>query len=270
MGRKRLTQLFPWLLPLRKWQRNLFFYGKMRRDGAVYAKTKQSERLPYLCYRWQAKIVNPDTGYDIKYQENKAHNLRLACETISGVVISPGETFSFWQLVRHAEEREKYREGLNLVDGKIVFTLGGGLCQLSNELFWCFLHTPLTIVERHPHRVQDFPLPPEGKPVGTDAAVSEGWLDLKMRNGTSARYQAVSEVCGDCLICEVYCDRPVNEEYEIIASDVQYLENSEGVWQRAKLYRRVWDRSRPAAPRSEHWLYENRTRIGYEIQGDKK
>ena len=265
MGRKRITQIFPWLLPMRKWERKLFFYAKMHFDDNTYSWRKSEERLGHSCYHWESEIINPNTGHDIQYQHNKEHNLRLACETLDGLLIRPGETFSFWQRVRYAEEREAYRNGLSQVDGKIVYTKGGGLCQLSNELFWCFLHTPLTIVERHPHAVQEFPEAFKGKPIGTDAAVSEGWLDLKLRNDTSATYQIAAAVCDGRLIIELQCDRPVWDEYEIYTRDVRYVTKQGGTYQYAKLYRRIWDRRRSELPRMEHWLYENRTKIGYRL-----
>ncbi|MBO4990967.1 MAG: VanW family protein [Firmicutes bacterium] len=261
MGRKRVTQLFPWLLPLRKWERKVWFYGKMRFDGETYAEDWQEERLKYLCFSSETEIINRDSGFDIKYQENKEHNLRLACKTLDGVLIRPGETFSFWQLVRHAEDGEPYREGLSMVDGAVEFTKGGGLCQLSNDLFWCFLHTPLIIAERHTHRVQNFSALADGRPAGTDAAVSEGWLDLKIQNNSSTTYQLGAGVVDGRLACEIRCNRPVWEEYEIFARDVQYVPDDDEIWQRARLYRRVWDIRQPERPKLEHWLYENRTRI---------
>ena len=105
------------------------------------------------------------------------------------MIIEPNETFSFWQLVRWADHHEKYKDGLNLVDGKIVGSYGGGLCQLSNMLFWLFLHTPLTVVERHGHAVESFPSTTEDLPCGTDATINEGWLDLKIRNDTDNTFQ---------------------------------------------------------------------------------
>ena len=115
MGRKRITQIFPWLLPMRKWERKLFFYAKMHFDDNTYSWRKSEERLGHSCYHWESEIINPNTGHDIQYQHNKAHNLRLACETLDGLLIRPGEIFSFWQRVRYAEEREAYRDGLSQV-----------------------------------------------------------------------------------------------------------------------------------------------------------
>ena len=47
MKRKRLTQVFPFLLPIRKWQRKKLFYLEMLIDGNKYAKNKSEALLPY-------------------------------------------------------------------------------------------------------------------------------------------------------------------------------------------------------------------------------
>ena len=99
-------------------------------------------------------MLNPATGADMTYQQNKVHNLKLAARMLNGVVIRPGETFSFWQLVRHADREEPYRDALTLRDGAIVPEYGGGLCQHSNLLYWMFLHSPLSMVERHAHGIK--------------------------------------------------------------------------------------------------------------------
>ena len=189
MKRKRITQLFPFLLPLRRTQRKIFFYTKMYFDQNSYAKIKTPELLPYCIYETKSKLLNENTGFDMKYQENKVFNLRLASEPVNGIVIRPGETFSFCQCVRYAEKNKRYKDGLCLMNGKLVTVPGGGLCHLSNLLFWMFLHTPLTIVERHPHQIKDFPSPDEDEPDGVDATVSEGWLDLKVKNNTNLIFQ---------------------------------------------------------------------------------
>lgn len=157
MKRKRLTQVFPFLLPIRKWQRKKLFYLEMLIDGNKYAKNKSEALLPNTVFETSSLMLNENSGFDMEYQINKVHNLKLAARIINKVIIEPNETFSFWQLVRWADHHEKYKDGLNLVDGKIVGSYGGGLCQLSNMLFWLFLHTPLTVVERHGHAVESFP-----------------------------------------------------------------------------------------------------------------
>lgn len=62
-------------------------------------------------------------------------------------------------------------------------------------LFWLFLHTPMTVIERHGHAVEWFPPTTEDLPCGTDATINEGWLDLKVRNDTVQTFQI--EICFD-------------------------------------------------------------------------
>ncbi len=182
MSRKRLTQVFPFLLPIRKWQRKTFFYLKMRFDRNKYAREMSKKFLPYKVCDTTSLLLNQNSGFDMKFQLNKVHNLKLASKTISHIMIKPNETFSFWQLVKSADKKIPYKDGLNFVEGKIVGDYGGGLCQLSNMLFWLFLHTPMTITERHCHSTVSFPSTTPDLPAGIDATISEGWLDLKVKN----------------------------------------------------------------------------------------
>ena len=91
MARKRVTQLFPWLLPIRTRQRLLCFYTKMRLDGNRYAGERTSEALPCLVFESSCPMYNYDTGFDMKYQENKVFNLKLAAATLDKLMIRPGE-----------------------------------------------------------------------------------------------------------------------------------------------------------------------------------
>lgn len=152
MTRRRITQIFPWLLPLRRWQRRLCFYAKMQWDGAAYATCRKKQELPYLLFTTSCPMYNRETGFDMVYQENKVFNLKLAAAPLDHLLIRPGETFSFWRLVRHADRDTPYQDGLAEVDGKLTIQKGGGLCQLSNLLCWMFLHTP-----PHPDRAPRAP-----------------------------------------------------------------------------------------------------------------
>ena len=189
MERIYVTQLFPWIRPLRKKQRKLFFYTKMKWDKNRYAGRLEKERLAVKLFESVCPMYNENTGFAMVYQENKAFNLKLAAATIDGLVIGPGETFSFWALVKDADREIPYKNGLAEVNGKLVTEQGGGLCQLSNLLCWVLLHSPLTVTERHGHRKKDFPEPKSDAPMGVDAAVAEGWLDLRFQNNTEQSFQ---------------------------------------------------------------------------------
>lgn len=98
----------------------------MRLDKNHYADTISDELLPNKIFETSALMVNQSSGYDIQYQYNKVHNLKLAGKAINKVLIRPKETFSFYWLVRNADKKEPYKDGLNLVDGKIIGSYGGG------------------------------------------------------------------------------------------------------------------------------------------------
>ena len=263
MSRKRLTQIFPFLLPLRRWQRKKFFYYKMRKDGCRYAKRIADRSLPCMVFETLIPMLNENSGFDMQYQINKVHNLRLAARTIDRVVIEPGETFSFWQLVRWADREEKYRDGLNLVDGKIVASYGGGLCMLSDTLFWMFLHTPLTIVERHGHAVKSFPGTSEAFPSGTDATVGEGWLDLKACNETENTFQIEISFDDKYMHGRILSKEAVGFAYSVFNPSVSYRKQGKKVYQIAPVCRRETDRD--TGMRTERALYVNQCEIAYKL-----
>ena len=254
----KLKAWFPFLAPLRRFLQVKWFYLRMRLDGNRYARGTAAP-LPEEVFSAGTLLLNENSGHDMAYQRNKVDNLKLAAATVDGIVIRPGETFSFWQLVRHAD-----KEGLCLINGEIVPVEGGGLCQLSNLLFWLFLHTPLTIVERHAHAVESFPLPPSDIPDGTDATVNEGWLDLKVRNDTPATYQIVLWFDDDNLNGAVRADREEGTRYEIVGEHLVYTRENGKLYQSCDIRRQGYD-PRTGEMVSDALLYHNRCRIGYDL-----
>ena len=96
-------------------------------------------------------------GEEMEWQRNKVTNLKLAVAPLAGLVLDPGETFSYWKLIGKPSRRKGYKEGMVLFLGRIGGDIGGGLCQLSNLIFWMTLYTPLTVVERYRHSHDVFP-----------------------------------------------------------------------------------------------------------------
>lgn len=262
MSEKTLTQRFPFLLPLRRWQRKKFFYFQMKHDGNRYAGRLSEELLSNRVFETESLLLNENSGFDMSYQVNKVHNLKLAARTINGLVIEPGETFSFWKLVRWADRKEKYKDGLICVNGKIVGSYGGGLCQLSSMLFWLFLHTPLSIVERHGHAKESFPSTNEDLPCGTDATVHEGWLDLKVRNETDNTFQLAIRFDDRFMYGCILAKKPVNTSYRVFNPSVSYIRQKGKIYQLAPVWR--------SGGEAERELYVNRCEIAYSLPADIK
>ena len=86
MARKRITELMPFLLPLRVWQRNLFYQIGLRLDKNKYAK-KIGRLLDYeVCFE-KTLMINENSGYDIKYQKNKVDNLKIISQPMNHILI---------------------------------------------------------------------------------------------------------------------------------------------------------------------------------------
>ncbi len=267
MKRKHITQIFPFLLPIRRAQRKLFFYAGMYFDSNRYAITITPGTLSHCIYFDQSKLINENTGFDMHYQKNKVFNLRLACETVDMLLIRPQETFSFWHLVRTADKYERYKDGLALINGELCTMRGGGLCHLSNFLYWMFLHTPLTVIERHPHKIQDFPSPDEGDPAGIDATVSEGWSDLKVQNRTDATFQINLSVDNNYLYGRILTDQPFPYAYKVFNRDKRFFQKNGRVYGIIPVIRQTVDRITDKVL-SERCLYTDICEIGYPLPNE--
>lgn len=263
--RKRLTERFPFLIPLRRWQRKKLFYRRMERDGTRYASVLAAEELPRETFRSDCPMVNGDTGFPILYQQNKVFNLKLAARCLDGLLIRPGETFSFWRCVRYADRDTPYKYGLAEINGKLTAQYGGGLCMLSNLLFWLFVNSPLDIVERWGHDVKDFPEPASDAPQGVDATVAEGWQDLKVRNGTDTVYQLRIGFDERRVTGRLLADRDTGLRYAAVNRALRYVRRADGtVWETVEVVRRTLTEDTGQCV-GQVRLYTNRCRIAYPL-----
>ena len=264
MSRKRVTELFPFLIPLRKWQRKRWYYRRMERDGRRYADAIRPAELPVELFRSACPMINGDTGFDLQYQENKVFNLKLAARCLDGLLIRPGESFSFWRCVRYADRDTPYRDGLAEINGRLTTQYGGGLCMMTNLLFWMFLNSPLTIVERWGHDVKDFPEPASDAPLGVDATVAEGWQDLKVKNDTDRTYQIRVGFEGGHIVGRLLADRDDGLRYQAVDRYLRYVREPDGVYERVTVCRRTVETATGRCT-AEQVLYRNQCRIGYAL-----
>jgi vancomycin resistance protein VanW len=236
----------------------------MRFDGHRYAETMNGAPLPYKLFETACALYNRNTGFDMQYQENKVFNLQLAAKTLNGLLIRPGETFSFWRLVRHADKRIPYKDGLTVRDGKLTTEYGGGMCQMSNHLFWMFLHTPLTVIERSGHEVKEFPEPNSDEIKGVDATISEGWIDLKAQNDTDCTYQIAVTFDEENIIGTVFVDKPPKVLLEVAQGGIEYVRKNDGIYEYVQVERREIDVD-TGAKMGQKLLYTNKCKICYPL-----
>lgn len=263
MTRKRLTQRFPWLVPLRQKQRRFCYFTAMALDRNTYAKKQSKQLLPNEIYTDRDLMINRNSGFDLQFQYNKAFNLKLAAAKISGLVIAPGEIFSLCYTIRNADKPTPYRDGLSLINGKITSEYGGGLCQMSILLHRMFLHTPLTVIERHGHDTESIPPTNNDLPVGIDATIAEGWLDLRIKNQTPHKYQIVITFDGDDIVGKILSDTEKCYDYELYNPAVSYERVDDKIIERATVARKQI--SRHTGVIEDQILYENTCFIDYPL-----
>jgi vancomycin resistance protein VanW len=264
MTRKRITQVFPWLLPLRTKQRRLFFYVGMEFDKNRYATTLQNTLFPNVLFRTNSILYNENTGFDMAYQENKVFNLKLAAAALDKLIIQPNETFSFWRGIKGADKATPYKDGLTVIDGELTTSQGGGLCQLSNLLFIMFLHSPLTIVERHGHGSKEFPDPVSGGPVGVDATIAEGWLDLKVKNETDSPIQINITFDDESIYGSLLTAANNDVSYQVVNGRPEYHRKDGSTYEVVDVFQNVISRQ-TGDWSSSKLLYRNRCKIGYPL-----
>src|SRR5258707_14512604 len=107
---RRLSEIQPIFYHGRIWQKRLFRRMGDLSKAKSFALQLQSENLPYSCKRHQSLLRRKLGNSDPVLQENKISNLKIACPTIDGVLIKPGQTFSFWKLVGEATAQKGYTE----------------------------------------------------------------------------------------------------------------------------------------------------------------
>ena len=82
--------------------------------GTAFALEKQAEPLPCLIYAHNSLIRRTLGQVDMRLQDNKAVSLGLAAPCVNGVLIRPGETFSFWKLVGRCTAKRGFLPGMVL------------------------------------------------------------------------------------------------------------------------------------------------------------
>ena len=112
--------------------------------------------------------------------ENRLVNVALATEKCNGSILISGDVFSFNNTVGEQTEATGFKTANGTLDGQIVQVYGGGICQVSSNIFAAALFANLGILERWEHDYVSSYIA-----AGVDAAVAWDALDLKIANTTN-------------------------------------------------------------------------------------
>lgn len=201
---------------------------------------------------------------DMWMQENKIENLKIAIGRLNGLAIEPGQIFSYWRQIGNPTKSKGYLEGMILHNGRVGVGVGGGLCQLSNLLYWITLHTPLTVVERWRHSYDVFPDEKRNQPFGSGATCAYPNIDLQIKNNTKQKFQLVFEITDEELIGKWFSDKPINFKYKIFDKDHEIKSEWFGGYSRNnKIFRKIIDKNTNKEI-TEDFIVENKALMMYD------
>lgn len=237
--------------------KNIFFNQK-------FAKTKQEELLPVVIYKHNSLIRRKLGNTQMDLQENKAVNLALSAPKVNGILIRPGETFSFWELVGNVTESKGYKEGVTITKGEAKAGIGGGLCQFTNLIHWMVLHTPLTIIEHHHHdQIDLFPDFNRQVPFGTGTSILYNYLDYRFKNESDITYQLITYVTDTHLCGELRASDKLSVKYHITTENEHFVRVDDTVYRRGKVYRTCIDKA-TGNELSRELIRDNNAKVMYD------
>lgn len=167
-----------------------YMYNNLDLVAAYGAKDFTNYYIHYIChgqregrtalYKWGTQpgenvLASYSTKYDVK--EDRAINVELAAARVNGLKIAPGEKFSFSTSIGTRTVENGYVEAPSFAAGKVVTSVGGGICQVSSNIYIVMLLSGITPTQHYFHS-----LPVDYVPAGLDAAIVEGYKDLTFTN----------------------------------------------------------------------------------------
>jgi len=227
-----------------------------------FAKKQLREHLPVEIKTHETVLMRKLQDVDQQLQVNKIKNLEIATKHLNGLIIRPGETFSYWRQIGKPTAREGYLAGMVLHNGTVKEGVGGGLCQLSNLIYWMTLHTPLTVTERWRHGYDVFPDVRRSQPFGSGATCAYPYIDLQIVNTTDQTWQLGVSLTETHLTGAWRAEKAIPYAYEVIERNHELKQEWWGGYSRNNaIYRTVTNTKTGAV--SEEFVTENHAIMMY-------
>jgi vancomycin resistance protein VanW len=200
------------------------------------------KKLKNVIAEHTSNIIKRAKGVDQETQQNKKLNTIIACQKINGIIIKPGETFSFWKTVGDTSKSKGFKVGRILRNNKLTTGIGGGLCNLANSIHYVVLHSPLDITEFHNH--SDALAPDEGKrkPFSAGTAVSYNYIDYRFKNNTDKNIQLLAWIDDDLLHTELRSNSKFPYAYKLIEEDHHFAKEGNKYYRNSKIYVETTDK----------------------------
>ena len=247
--------------------RRLARYFRWRFGGQRFALEFCGENLRYRVYKHQSVLIRRLGDTDLSLQHNKVENLKIAIRRLDGVIVRPGETFSFWRLVGFPSRRKGYVRAIMLSNGRAVAGGGGGLCQIANLLHWICLHSPLTVTQRQHHSFDPFPDDGRVVPFGSGATVFYNYVDYQFRNDTERVFQLRFWLDGKCINGDLRVDEELDFKYHVFEREHRFVRVGDEFYRRNELWRQKYLKKGSGEVVEVEMLYRNNSLLRYVPEG---
>lgn len=176
----------------------------------------------------------------------RSKNVATGASHLNGIVLYPGDVLSATEAVTPFTVGNGYEPAGSYLNGKVVDSLGGGICQVTTTLYNAVLRAELEVVERSNHSMIVTYVDP-----AADAAIAEGVKDFKIANNTDAPIYIEGITANKRVTFNIYGEetRPENREVKFASKT---LSTTDPGWQI------VADPGQPIGYRvveSAHWGY---------------
>ena len=207
-------------LKIYKEEDGLDFAISIEQAKQMLSENKDEYEIPLKTIKPKITVANLDSGaypdqlstFTTNYgtsDVNRNTNIALAAKSINSVVLMPGETFSYNDLIGECSTRTGYKAATIYMNGELSTGIGGGICQVSTTLYNAVLRANLEIVERKNHS-----LGVTYVPSGQDAMVSIGSQDFKFKNNRDYPIKVVAFVGTGSITCQIHGLKK-ETEYEV-------------------------------------------------------
>lgn len=141
---------------------------------------------------------------------SRSYNIKVAAAALDGVLLTPGQEFSFNDVVGPRSSEAGYKNAPVIINNEFVDGLGGGVCQVSTTLYNAVLMANLEVTSRTNHS-----LPVSYVPKGRDATVVYQAVDFKFRNNHEDYLYIKSEVQAGNIRIKLYGNSDQHKQVEI-------------------------------------------------------
>jgi vancomycin resistance protein YoaR len=140
----------------------------------------QSIQEPFLQERGIKEVLSVGVSDYAGSDARRMQNINATIAKFDGHIIKRGEKFSFNDLLGSVSEEDGFTYARVLLNSANAWGLGGGVCQVSTNVFRAALNAGLTIDQRRAHSVKF----EKYEPAGLDATIYLGEIDLQFTNNT--------------------------------------------------------------------------------------